>query len=417
MSTAVAAMQAVPVTSVQVLALSCVGVWGGNRLKRVWPVLDRLNIPGPIVGGLIYALLILALRDRVVNFQLDLSLRDLLQNAFFTTIGFGASLKLFKVGGPQVLIFFGIATLGAVLQNVLGISLAKVLGLDPLLGIISGSVALTGGPATAAAFGKRFEEVYHVAGAQELGLASAMFGITMGGLLGGVIGGRLIGKNKLQPDRSGKQQLGELQEFLDNTAKEDAKAATADKPWLLHTVSLIALAMGLGSVLSSWIKQQGIELPSYIGAMVVAAVLRNIDDRTHLFGVSEHRLEQTGEVALAIFIVMALISLQLWQLVHLAVPLLVLLVAQLLLVWLMCVFLAFRAMGRDYESAVMAGGFCGFMLGTTANAMACMTVLTEKHGPAPRAFLVVPLVGASLIDFTNALLITQMAGAVRAFGW
>lgn len=157
MSTAVAAMQSVPVSSVQVLALSCAGVWGGNRLKRVWPVLDRLNIPGPIVGGLIYALLILALRDRVVNFQLDLSLRDLLQNAFFTTIGFGASLKLFKVGGPQVLIFFGIATLGAVLQNVLGISLAKVLGLDPLLGIISGSVALTGGPATAAAFGKRFE--------------------------------------------------------------------------------------------------------------------------------------------------------------------------------------------------------------------------------------------------------------------
>jgi ESS family glutamate:Na+ symporter len=244
-----------------------------------------------------------------------------------------------------------------------------------------------------------------------------MFGITMGGLLGGMIGGRLIGKNNLQPDRSGKQQLGELQEFLDQTAKEDAKAATADKPWLLQTVSLIALAMGLGSLLSSWIKQQGIELPSYIGAMVVAAVLRNIDDRTHLFGVSEHRLEQTGEAALAIFIVMALISLQLWQLVHLAVPLLALLAAQLLLVWLMCVFLAFRAMGRDYESAVMAGGFCGFMLGTTANAMACMTVLTEKHGPAPRAFLVVPLVGASLIDFTNALLITQMAGAVRAFGW
>lgn len=412
---ALAATPTVAVSAVQVLALSCVGVWLGNRARQRVPALDRLNIPGPILGGLVYALVLLALRDRVVNFQLDLSLRDLLQNAFFTTIGFGASLSLFRIGGPQVLLFFAVASLGAVLQNGLGIGLAKALGLDPLLGIISGSVALTGGPATAAAFGKRFEEVYHVVGAQELGLASAMFGITMGGLLGGNIGNGLIQKHKLTPAAKTDRQLDALGAYLSDT--EAAETSDANQPWLLHTLSLVAVSMGLGSLVSAFLKAQGLELPGYIGAMIVAAILRNVDDRTRWFGISERRMDEIGDTALAVFIVMALLSLQLWQLVHLAVPLLVLLAAQLALVWLMCVFLSFPAMGRDYESAVMAGGFCGFMLGTTANAMACMTVLTQKHGPAPRAFLIVPLVGASLIDFTNALLITQMASGVRAFGW
>lgn len=409
------AVPTIAVSAVQVLALSCAGWWLGNQARRRVAALERLNVPGPILGGLVYALLLLALRDRVVNFQLDLGLRDLLQNAFFTTIGFGASLSLFRVGGPQVLLFFAVAAVGAVLQNGLGIGLAKALGLDPLLGIISGSVALTGGPATAAAFGKRFEEVYHVVGAQELGLASAMFGITMGGLLGGNIGHRLIRKHNLSPAQRKDQTLDALADMVHD--QEAQETAHNTEPWLLHTVSLIALAMGAGSLVSAYLKSLGLEFPSYIGAMLVAGVLRNLDDRWRWFGVSERRMDEVGDTALAVFIVMALLSLQLWQLVHLALPLLILLMAQLVLVWLMCVYLSFPAMGRDYDSAVMAGGYCGFMLGTTANAMACMTVLTQKHGPAPRAFLIVPLVGASLIDFANALLITQMAGGVRALGW
>lgn len=405
------------VNAVQVLALAAAGVLLGQAAEQRLPLLRRLNVPSPIVGGLVGALLILALRDRVVNLQLDVSLRELLQNAFFTTIGLGASLRLFRVGGPQVVRFFAIAVVGAVLQNVLGIGLARGLGVDPLLGIVTGSVALTGGPATAAAFGQRFEAVFGVAGAAELGLAAAMFGITTGGLLGGLIGGRLIARHRLQPRGGGLGELAALQAEQGETARAERAADAEDRPWLLATAVWICLCMGLGSLISGWIKAQGVDLPSYIGAMIAAAVLRNLDDRFAIAGLSERRVEQVGDAALGLFIVLALLSLQLWRLVDLAAPLLILLAAQLALVWLMSAGLAFAAMGRDYESAVMAGGFCGFMLGTTANAMACMTVLTARYGPAPRAMLVVPLVGASLIDFANAVLIGEMAAGVRALGW
>lgn len=410
----------IAVNSVQAVALAALSVLLGSAAKRRLPLLDRLNVPGPIVGGLAAAALIFALHDRAVNLQIDLSLRDLLQNAFFTTIGLGASLRLFRIGGPQVVSFFAIAAVGAVLQNLLGIGLARGLGLDPLLGIVTGSVALTGGPATAAAFGKRFEEVYGVGGAAELGIAAAMFGITMGGLLGGLVGGRLIEKHGLRSSAPNGRDLGDLSALqADVTARDQASADNieAKTPWLINTLVWISLCMGLGSLISAWIKAQGVDLPSYIGAMIAAAVVRNLDDRWRIAGLSEERVEMVGDAALALFIAMAMLSLQLWRLVELAVPLMILLGAQLALVWAMCVWLAFRAMGRDYESAVMAGGFCGFMLGTTANAMACMTVLTQKYGPAPRAFLVVPLVGASLIDFANAVLIHEMAAGVRALGW
>jgi ESS family glutamate:Na+ symporter len=176
---------------------------------------------------------------------------------------------------------------------------------------------------------------------------------------------------------------------------------------MLLNVILVAVAMGIGSLIFAWFNSLGVTLPAYIGAMIVAAIIRNVDDRTSWFGVSERHMDTIGNIALAIFIVMALLTLRLWELVHLAGPLLFMLLLQVALVALMC-YGVYRAMGRDYEAAVMSGGFCGFMLGTTANAMACMSVLTEKYGPAPRAFIVVPLVGASLIDFSNALVINVM---------
>lgn len=181
----------VKLSAIQVLALSAFGIVLGMWLKRRIRMLDTLNIPASIAGGLVYAALTLVLRDRWVNFEMDLVLRDILMIAFFTTIGMGASLGVVKRGGPQVLLFFGIATVGAVAQNVLGIASARMFGLDPLMGIISGSVALTGGPATALAFGPTFEKL-GVAGATTLGVSSAMFGITAGGLLGGFIGGQFI---------------------------------------------------------------------------------------------------------------------------------------------------------------------------------------------------------------------------------
>jgi ESS family glutamate:Na+ symporter len=279
-------------------------------------------------------------------------------------------------------------------------------------------VSLTGGPATALAFGGTFENL-GVAGASTLGLASATFGITAGGLLGGWIGGSLIRRYGLHRDlkTDGASREAEALVYAGDPplapATPLADESNAEHSPLFRTLILIAVAMGIGSVIGTWFERAGIILPAYIGAMLAAALIRNIDDRTHWFGVSQHLVDAVGSISLYVFIVMALLTLRLWELVHLAAPMMVMLLLQVALVWLLCVTVSFRTMGRDYESAVMAGGFCGFMLGTTANAMACMDVLVRKFGPAPRAFIVVPLVGAFLIDFTNAVVITAMMNLFR----
>lgn len=405
--------------AVQVLALACFGAAMGVWLKRKLPILDRLNFPASIVGGLVYALIALFLRDRYMNLEMDLALRDILMIAFFTTVGMSASLRLIKVGGVQVLLFFGLATAGAILQNLVGVGTASLLGLNPMLGLISGSVALTGGPATALAFGGTFERL-GVEGASTLGLAAATFGITIGGLLGGPIGASLIRRHGLKSSRTNGADATAETETLVYAGDPIAKPVTpmadeseSEQSALFQTLILIAVAMGIGSVIGAWFDRLGLVLPAYIGGMIAAAVIRNLDDRFNWFGVSQHLVDAVGNISLYVFIVMALLTLRLWELVHLALPILALLAVQVALVWVMCVALSFRLMGKDYESAVMAGGFCGFMLGTTANAMACMDVLVRKFGPAPRAYIVVPIVGAFLIDFTNALIITTGMNLLR----
>ena len=405
--------------AVQVLGLAAWGLAMGLWLKRKIPVLDRFNIPASIVGGLVYAFLALLLRDRYLNLEMDLVLRDILMVTFFTSIGMSASLGLVRKGGIQVVWFFIIATVGAVLQNVVGILGAKMFSLDPLLGIISGSVALTGGPATALAFGATFEQM-GIAGASTLGVASATFGITAGGILGGHIGASLIRRYRLKSAFDKKNHLLDPAKeiaYAGNPGEPPAQALTdeseAEQSPLLNNVVAIAISMGIGTLISLWFERMGMILPSYVGAMMAAGVVRNLDDRFHFARISQTQVDMIGNIALYLFIVMALMTLRLWELVHLALPLVVLLLLQIALVWLMCVTLSFWLMGKDYEAAVMSGGFCGFMLGTTANAMACMDVLVQKYGPAPRAYIVVPLVGAFLIDFTNALVITAMANFFR----
>jgi ESS family glutamate:Na+ symporter len=384
--------------AVHMLGLASVGVPMGAWLKRKVPLLDRLNIPVPIAAGMVYALVALLLHDRVVNLEADTVLRDLLMVAFMTTVGMSARLELIRRGGMQMIWLLAIATLGSVLQNLLGMGLAKLLSVDPRLGILAGSVSLAGGPGTALAFGGTFEKM-GVPGATAAAFASATFGITVAGLIGAAIGARLIRRRGLKP-------RGEVAAHLPGAAISAPQNLTV-------SVMAIGIAMGLGAVLSAAIERLGIVLPGYIGAMVVAAAIRNLDDRFHFARFSQPDVEAVGRIALYLFIVMALITLRLWELAHLALPLIAILAAQVPLCWLMCVTIAFRAMGRDYDSAVTSAGFCGFMLGVTANAVACMEELVEKYGPAPRAFLIVPVVGAFLIDFTNALIITAMANLAR----
>ncbi len=380
----------------QVLALACIGVALGAWLKRKLPLLDRLDIPVPVVGGMVYALLALALHGRVLNLEADTSLRDLFMIAFMTTIGLNARLELIRKGGIGVIKLLAIATVGAALQNVLGIALARALQVDPRLGILTGSVALAGGPATAAAFGSTFEKM-GVQGATTVALAAATFGIAVAGLIGAYIGASLIGRKR----------------GTAHAVAPGAKSSEERSSNLLTAVLVIGVCIGLGNLLSTAIEKMGVILPAYIGAMIIGAVLRNLDDRFHFARIAQPDIDTLGRIALYLFITMALLTLRLWEIAHLALPMLVILAAQVAFCWLMCVTICYRGMGRDYEAAVSTAGFCGFMLGITANAVACMEELVEKFGPAPQAFLVVPIVGAFLIDFTNSFIITTMMNVMR----
>jgi ESS family glutamate:Na+ symporter len=378
---------------IQTLAFAGVVLFLGYGVRRLVRPLARHNIPAPVIGGLIVAVLMVWARSAgQTPFEFDTTLQSPLMVAFFTSIGFAASLRLLKVGGPQVLIFFGVATAFAVVQNLLGAGLATAMGLHPLFGVLTGSVTLTGGPATG--------------------------GIVAGGVIGAPIATRLIERNGL---RRAKGEVTEMdtpvatqivEEQLDDQPAATPAGEDEESFVLLQSVVLVLVAMWLGGYLSAWFTSVGIKLPAYIGAMLVAAVIRNLDDVTGRIKVSQRVIDDVGNVALALFIVMALMTLKLWEIANLALPMLVILAAQVALIAAI-VWPIFRLMGRDYEAAVMGGGFVGFMLGTTANAMANMRALVEKFGPAPRAFLVVPMVGAFFIDFTNALVITFFVNVLR----
>ena len=398
---------------IQTLALASVVLFMGYGVRKRVGVLDRFNIPAPVIGGFLFAALALALRQTsVLSFEFTTTLQSPLMVAFFTTIGLAASLGLLRIGGPQVLLFWALASLLAVMQNGVGIALAKVLGVNPLLGLITGSITMTGGHGTGAAFGKVLEEQYAFPGAVTLAMAAATFGLVSGGLIGGPIGTRLITRNRLTPTPASGSAgapsgaaLDLSNASLDSEIDTEPAGEAATAYTLLKTLTIILIAMWAGSMLSTWLGQF-ITLPGYIGAMLCAAVIRNVADFTGLVKLEQRSVDDIGTIALSLFLSMALKSLKLWELLDLALPMFVILIAQVTMMAAFAYFVTYRFMGRDYDAAVMAGGHCGFGLGATPNAVANMTSLTERFGAAPRAFLVLPMVGAFFIDFSNALVIT-----------
>ncbi len=406
---------------VNTLALCGLVLLLGAAIQRAVPPLARYNVPSPVIGGLLVATVVTLARLRGIELvRFDTTLQNPLMIGFFTAIGFGASLRLLRVGGPAVLLFLLLATAVALGQNLLGALVARLVGAPPLLGVLAGSVALTGGPATSLAFAPLFEQA-GVRGAATLGVASAMVGIVSGGILGGPIGTLLIERRRLSlPSGAARPSpptgsAGDLALAGTPADPVPSPAAGEDKGARMLLGGLVGLlvAMAVGSWLSRGFSGLGLTLPAYIGAMLSAAALRNLDDATGWLRLPHRLLDDLGNAALALFIAMALMTLRLWELAALALPLAAILAVQVVFVALVCFWPTFRLMGRDYDAAVMSSGFCGFMLGTTANAMANMGALTERFGPAPRAYLVVPMVGAFFIDFTNALIITAFLNLAR----
>jgi len=389
----------------QTLALAALVLLVGLYLKRRIGILDRLNLPAPVVGGLLAAVLLLVLRQRVATFQFDATLQPILMVAFFTTIGMNASLPLLKKGGIQVFIFLAMSTFVCFVQNFLGMGIAAAFGVNPLVGVVAGSVTLVGGPATGLAFAPLFEKA-GVTGAGSLAIAAATFGIMCGGLFGAPLGTWIV-ERRLGRKSAGKTAAPAAETAPENPAATQVtlEAEREDTP-LLRNVIVLAFAMGIGAVVSGYIQAKGITLPAYIGAMLVASLLRNLDDWLGWFRISPPVMDLVGNLSLLMFLAMALLNLKLWELAHLAAPLVAILAAQVLVLGVFVLLVSFPAMGRDYDSAVMASGLFGFAMGTIANALTNMRALVERYGPAPRAFLVVPLVGAFFVDFTNALIIT-----------
>ena len=386
----------------------------GRFLTNRIEFLKRCCIPAPVVGGLLFSIAHLLLYlSGVIQFTFDENVQNFFMNLFFTSVGYTACFRLLKRGGKKVFTFLLIAIIIVCLQNVLSSVLAAVFGWDLRLGLCTGSIPMVGGHGTAGSYGPEME-LMGISGAGVLAMASATYGLVAGSLMGGPTARSLINRYKLRSNESTE----ELLELSDETPEEKEKAERVDAESFTNAAILLIVASGLGTLLTSLfngIQIAGVKFtfPTYIGAMVIAAIIRNVCDARHIV-LPAKAIDIWGNVSLSIFLAIALMVLRLWELIELAGPMLVMLAAQTVLMFLFARFVVFRVMGRDYEAAVMTAAFCGFGMGATANAMANMQALTKRYGPAPQAYFIVPLVGSLFIDFCNGLIIT---GFMNVLPW
>ena len=381
----------------QTLALSVVVLMLGQFLKQKINFLEKFCIPSPVVGGLIFWVLTCILyRTGVVEFTFDDTLREVCMVFFFTSVGFQANLKVLKSGGKALAIFLGLVIALIFMQNLLAVGVSHLIGLDSLVGLCTGSIPMVGGHGTAGAFGPVLED-FNVQGATTICTAAATFGLVAGSLIGGPIGKRLIEKKHL---------LDTIVTEDDSLLIEEEKKHERHSNMYAAAVFQLILAVGLGTIISELLTKTGLTFPIYIGAMIVAAIVRNVGEYSGKFDIYMGEINNLGGICLSLFLGIAMITLKLWQLAELALPLMILLGAQLLLIFLYTYFVVFRVMGKDYDAAVLAAGTCGFGMGATPNAMANMQVLCDRYAPSVKAYLLVPLIGSLFADFINSLVIT-----------
>ena len=381
----------------QTLAVSVLVLILGQFLKKRINFLEKFCIPAPVIGGLLFAVLTCVCYSLgIAEFTFDDTLREVCMVFFFTSVGFQANLKVLKSGGKSLFIFLGLVVVLIVSQNFLALGVSKLLHLDPLVGLCTGSIPMVGGHGTAGAFGPVLED-FDVKGATTICTAAATFGLIAGSLIGGRIGKRLIDRKKL----------------LDTAVAEDDSILVEDeKKHERHTnmyaaaVFQLIIAVGIGTIISELLTKTGLTFPIYIGAMIAAAVIRNIGEYSGKFDIYMGEINNLGGICLSLFLGMAMITLKLWQLAELALPLIILLSAQLILMMLFTYFVVFNVMGRDYDAAVLAAGTCGFGMGATPNAMANMQAICDRYVPSVKAYLIIPLIGSLFADFLNSLVIT-----------
>lgn len=381
----------------QTLAVAVLVLLLGNYLKKKIYFLQKFCIPAPVIGGLIFAIMTcICYVTGIAEFSFDDTLREVCMVFFFTSVGFQANLKVLKSGGKSLIVFLGLVIVLIILQNLTAVGLAKLLNLNPLIGMCTGSIPMVGGHGTAGAFGPVLEDL-NIKGATTICTAAATFGLIFGSLIGGPLGKRLIEKHSL----------------LNTTANEDDSLLVEDeKKHERHTnmyadaVFQLILAIGVGTIFTMLLTKTGLTFPIYIGALLAAALMRNICEYTGIATIHMGEINDLGGISLSLFLGMAMITLRLWELASLALPLVILLAAQVLLIIIFTYVIEFNIMGRDYDAAILVSGTCGFGTGATPNAMANMQAVCDQYVPSIKAYLLIPLVGSLFADFLNSLVIT-----------
>lgn len=381
----------------QTLAVAVLVLLLGNYLKKKIYFLQKFCIPAPVIGGLIFAIMTcICYVTGIAEFSFDDTLREVCMVFFFTSVGFQANLKVLKSGGKSLIVFLGLVIALIILQNLTAVGLAKLLNLNPLIGMCTGSIPMVGGHGTAGAFGPVLEDL-NIKGATTICTAAATFGLIFGSLIGGPLGKRLIEKHNL---------LNTAANDDDSLLVEDEKKHERHTNMYADAVFQLILAIGVGTIFTMLLTKTGLTFPIYIGAMLAAALMRNICEYTGIATIHMGEINDLGGISLSLFLGMAMITLRLWELASLALPLVILLAAQVLLIIIFTYVIEFNIMGRDYDAAILVSGTCGFGTGATPNAMANMQAVCDQYVPSIKAYLLIPLVGSLFADFLNSLVIT-----------
>lgn len=381
----------------QTLAVAVLVLLLGNYLKKKIYFLQKFCIPAPVIGGLIFAIMTcICYVTGIAEFSFDDTLREVCMVFFFTSVGFQANLKVLKSGGKSLIVFLGLVIALIILQNLTAVGLAKLLNLNPLIGMCTGSIPMVGGHGTAGAFGPVLEDL-NIKGATTICTAAATFGLIFGSLIGGPLGKRLIEKHSL---------LNTAANDDDSLLVEDEKKHERHTNMYADAVFQLILAIGVGTIFTMLLTKTGLTFPIYIGAMLAAALMRNICEYTRIATIHMGEINDLGGISLSLFLGMAMITLRLWELASLALPLVILLAAQVLLIIIFTYVIEFNIMGRDYDAAILVSGTCGFGTGATPNAMANMQAVCDQYVPSIKAYLLIPLVGSLFADFLNSLVIT-----------
>lgn len=381
----------------QTLAAAVLVLLLGNYLKKKIYFLQKFCIPAPVIGGLIFAIMTcICYVTGIAEFSFDDTLREVCMVFFFTSVGFQANLKVLKSGGKSLIVFLGLVITLIILQNLTAVGLAKLLNLNPLIGMCTGSIPMVGGHGTAGAFGPVLEDL-NIKGATTICTAAATFGLIFGSLIGGPLRKRLIEKHNLLNTAANED---------DSLLVEDEKKHERHTNMYADAVFQLILAIGVGTIFTMLLTKTGLTFPIYIGAMLAAALMRNICEYTGIATIHMGEINDLGGISLSLFLGMAMITLRLWELASLALPLVILLAAQVLLIIIFTYVIEFNIMGRDYDAAILVSGTCGFGTGATPNAMANMQAVCDQYVPSIKAYLLIPLVGSLFADFLNSLVIT-----------